>query len=123
MVELDIRNSRMKDFYDIWYMAQTWSFGMPPLHHAIVAVFKRRGLALPEGTPFVLSADFLNDAQKKQQWNAFISRFKDTGEGPSLDEVGVLLRAFLLPCLYADSAVVTDTRRWVPNSGWTDMTV
>jgi predicted nucleotidyltransferase component of viral defense system len=26
MVELDIRNSRMKDFYDIWFMANTWTF-------------------------------------------------------------------------------------------------
>jgi hypothetical protein len=28
MVVLDIRNSRMKDFYDIWFMANTWSFNM-----------------------------------------------------------------------------------------------
>jgi len=26
MVDLDIRNSRMKDFYDIWFMATTWDF-------------------------------------------------------------------------------------------------
>ena len=28
MVVLDIRNSRMKDFYDIWFMANTWEFEM-----------------------------------------------------------------------------------------------
>jgi hypothetical protein len=26
MVTLDIRNSRMKDFYDIWFISQTWPF-------------------------------------------------------------------------------------------------
>lgn len=35
MVLLDIRNSRMKDFYDIWYMANTWEFEMKPLQKAI----------------------------------------------------------------------------------------
>jgi predicted nucleotidyltransferase component of viral defense system len=120
MVELDIRNSRMKDFYDIWYMAQTWTFEMPLLHRAIAAVFDRRGLALPESAPFALTADFLNDSQKKQQWNAFISRFNTADAGPSLDDVGALLSAFLLPCLYADSPAETQARRWVPGSGWTD---
>jgi predicted nucleotidyltransferase component of viral defense system len=39
MVVLDIRNSRMKDFYDIWFMASTWSFDMASLRDAIVACF------------------------------------------------------------------------------------
>lgn len=120
MVELDIRNSRMKDFYDIWYMAQTWHFEMSLLHRAITIAFERRGLALPEGAPFALTADFLNDSQKKRQWNAFISRFTTATVAPSLDEVGTLLRTFLLPCLYADSPTEKDVRRWVPGSGWTD---
>jgi hypothetical protein len=120
MVELDIRNSRMKDFYDIWYMTQTWTFEMPLLHRSIAAVFKRRGLALPEGAPFALTAEFLNDSQKKQQWNAFIGRFNSAGVTPSLDEVGALLRAFLLPCLYATTSAETQARRWMPGSGWTD---
>jgi predicted nucleotidyltransferase component of viral defense system len=120
MVELDIRNSRMKDFYDIWYMAQTWTFEMSLLHRAITVAFERRGLSIPEGAPFALTADFLNDSQKKQQWNAFISRFNSAGVAPSLDEVGALLRTFLLPCLYANSPTGTQARRWVPGSGWTD---
>jgi hypothetical protein len=39
MVTLDIRNSRMKDFYDIWFMANTWSFDMSSLRGAILASF------------------------------------------------------------------------------------
>jgi predicted nucleotidyltransferase component of viral defense system len=120
MVELDIRNSRMKDFYDIWYMAQTWSFEMPVLHRAIRIAFDRRGLSIPQGTPFALTAEFLNDSQKKKQWNAFITRFNDAALAPSLDEIGALLRTFLLPCLYADSPTETQSRRWMPGSGWTD---
>ena len=120
MVELDIRNSRMKDFYDIWYMARIWAFEMPLLRRAIVLVFERRGLALPDGTPVALSADFLNDPQKKQQWNAFISRLNNADAHPPLDEVGALLRAFLLPCLHAELPAETKGRRWLPGAEWTD---
>jgi predicted nucleotidyltransferase component of viral defense system len=33
MVVLDIRNSRMKDFYDIWFMANTWTFDLAPVEN------------------------------------------------------------------------------------------
>ena len=39
MVVLDIRNSRMKDFYDTWFMANTWTFDMASLSKAILASF------------------------------------------------------------------------------------
>ena len=120
MVELDIRNSRMKDFYDIWYMARTWPFEMPLLRCAIALVFERRGFALHESALFALTADFLNGPRKEQQWNVFISRLNSAGVGPTLDEVGALLRAFLLPCLHAESPAETQVRRWLPGAGWTD---
>jgi predicted nucleotidyltransferase component of viral defense system len=41
MVVLDIRNSRMKDFYDVWLMARTWTFEMASLRSAILASFER----------------------------------------------------------------------------------
>ena len=31
MVVLDIRNSRMKDFYDIWFLARTKGFDLAPV--------------------------------------------------------------------------------------------
>lgn len=43
IVMLDIRNSRMKDFYDIWFMANTWTFDMASLRQAILTSFERRG--------------------------------------------------------------------------------
>ncbi len=61
MVVLDIRNSRMKDFYDIWFMAVTWSFDMESLRDAIVACFQRRGTAIPVVVPFALTDDFLDE--------------------------------------------------------------
>ena len=82
MVVLDIRNSRMKDFYDVWFMANTWTFDMASLRNAILASFERRGSTIPTGVPFALTDDFLNDPQKKQQWTAFVSRLNPGEQSP-----------------------------------------
>jgi hypothetical protein len=108
MALLDIRNSRMKDFYDIWLIANTWTFDMASLRKAILASFERRGSATPTGVPFALTDDFLNDQRKKQQWSAFVNRLNPGEKAPSLEEVGTVLRAFLLPCISGDSPTNPD---------------
>lgn len=119
MVELGIRNSRMKDFYDIWFMATTWDFELPILHKAIVASFERRGLAVPRTLPFALTKEFTDDTRKQQQWGAFISRLNPDDKTPSLDEVGALLRAFLAPCC-AEQLQGESFPYWSRNLRWED---
>jgi predicted nucleotidyltransferase component of viral defense system len=118
MVVLDIRNSRMKDFYDIWFMANTWTFDMTSLRKAIHASFERRGSTIPTGTPFALTEEFLNDPQKKQQWAAFVSRLNPGNKVPSFEEVGAMLRTFLLPCISGSSLTQPDIRTWTPDRHW-----
>ena len=119
MVVLDIRNSRMKDFYDIWYMANTWTFELAPLRGAILSSFERRGVAIPQDVPFALTSEFLNDPQKKQQWTAFISRLYPGAKAPSLEEVGTLVRDFLLPCIISTAPPGAVESHWTPNLKWT----
>jgi predicted nucleotidyltransferase component of viral defense system len=119
MVLLDIRNSRMKDFYDIWFMANTWTFDMASLRNAILASFERRGSTIPTGVPFALTDDFLKDPQKTQQWSAFVNRLNPGEKAPSLEELGAVLRAFLLPCISGASPTKLDILSWTPNQGWT----
>ena len=118
MVKLDIRNSRMKDFYDIWFMANTWTFDMASLRKAILSSFERRGTAIPTEVPFALTEEFLNDPQKKQQWTAFVSRLNPGIKVPSFEEVGAMLRTFLLPCISGTSLTQADIRSWTASHGW-----
>lgn len=118
MVVLDIRNSRMKDFYDIWFMANTWTFDMASLRKAILTSFERRGSTIPTAVPFGLTDNFLNDPQKKQQWNAFLSRLNPADTAPSLEEVGAILRAFLLPCISHESRAKSERLSWTSILGW-----
>jgi hypothetical protein len=115
MVVPDIRNSRMKDFCDIWFMANTWTFERAPLRSAILASLERRGMAIPQDVPFALTAEFLNDSQKKQQWNAFVGRLYPGTKAPSLEEVCTLLRDLLLPCIFSVPPSGSDTRHWAPS--------
>jgi len=117
MVALDIRNSRMKDFYDIWFMANTWQFEMESLRKAIEFSFRRRGTQLPEDSPFALTDGFLDDTQKKMQWNAFVNRLDADEERPTLAEVGAVLRTFLLPCISKESEQESRVQ-WTPTHHW-----
>jgi len=121
MVVLDIRNSRMKDFYDIWFMAITWDFDLAALRTAILASFERRKVAIPQDVPFALTEEFLDDPQKTQQWNAFVSRLYSGSKTPSLEEVGALLRALLLPCIHPATAPGSTNRRWTPGFQWSEV--
>jgi len=116
MVQLDIRNTRMKDFYDIWFMANTWTFDLASLRSAITASFLQRGSVVPESIPFALSDEFLNDLQKIQQWKAFVGRLDAGDETPSLAEVGAVLRKFLSPCFSQE--IDATAQQWTPTVGW-----
>ena len=115
MVQLDIRNSRMKDFYDIWFMAKTWTFSLESLRNAIALSFQRRGSAMPNGVPFALTDEFLTDAQKMQLWKAFAGRLNAGDKALTLSDVGAVLRAFLVPCI---SSETNAAQVWTPTIGW-----
>jgi hypothetical protein len=61
MVTLGIRNSRMKDFYDILIMSREFSFDSGCLAAAIAATFKRRNTPLPSSKPFAFTDEFGTD--------------------------------------------------------------
>lgn len=72
MVALGRANSRMKDFYDIWILSQSFAFNDDRLPRAIAATFARRGTAIPTDVPDALTPAFAEDEQKQQQWRVFV---------------------------------------------------
>src|SRR5712664_2284529 len=51
LVTLGMANSRLKDFYDLWLIAQTFKFGQSPLAEAVRRTFERRGTTMPTDIP------------------------------------------------------------------------
>jgi hypothetical protein len=75
---------------------------------------------MPQDVPFALTDEFLGDSQKTQQWKAFVSRLYPGSDSPSLEEVGVLLRSFLLPCILSVSAAESTAHNWTPSLHWSE---
>jgi predicted nucleotidyltransferase component of viral defense system len=83
IAQLGIANSRMKDYFDLLALAREDAMDTATLARAIAATFERRGTPLPEAMPLGLSAEFTRDAEKRQQWNAFLNR--NRLEAPELE--------------------------------------
>ena len=58
MVDLGIATSRMKDFYDLWVIANDFDFDGLILAEAICNTFSRRRTPLPEHMPSGLRPEF-----------------------------------------------------------------
>lgn len=85
MVLLGLRNSRMKDYFDVRALLREGEMDERLLGRAIAATFKRRRTAVPDGVPAGLTAAFSDDAQHQVRWKAFLD--KNRLKGPGLAEV------------------------------------
>lgn len=92
--KLKVTNSRMKDFFDLWFIFHRFDINRELLQQAIVATFNRRGAALPiDPEPFTDS--LANDPVKQIQWAAFLRRNKLRSVPDNFPEVVLWLREFL----------------------------
>ncbi|NVD27199.1 nucleotidyl transferase AbiEii/AbiGii toxin family protein [Parasphingorhabdus flavimaris] len=95
MVALGHANTRLKDYYDIWILSQSFTFEDGRLPKAIAATFSRRETEIPAETPDGLTAAFGEDPAKQGQWEAF-ARDVSIDPGP-LSKVIEDLARFLMP--------------------------
>ncbi len=112
IVSLGIANSRMKDFYDLWMIAQTFTFENANLAVAIQQTFERRRTPWPEQVPVGLSDTLA--LEREAQWRAFLARDRLEVAPASLVQVINDLHAFLQPVL-AHAEVAS----WPPGGPWT----
>jgi predicted nucleotidyltransferase component of viral defense system len=79
MASLGLANSRMKDFFDVWFLSRQFAFEGTLLGRAIQATFARRQTALPTEPPLALTAEFSGDEGKRKQWQHFSRKTNSTG--------------------------------------------
>lgn len=119
LVSLDLDNSRMKDFFDLWTLAQRFPFDGARLSEAISATFARRGMSIPADAPTGLSEVFSGSPAKQIQWRAFLQQsVLPPQQALPLDEVVSFLGLFLLPVLRALSAGEIMTGTWPAGGPW-----
>jgi hypothetical protein len=117
MVHLGMLNSRMKDFFDVWFLERTFSFEAGALADAIRATFERRGTQLDPGGFNALMAELSTDASKRTQWRAFLNKGKLVAPGNFADVAGSILGFVSLP-LRTSAAGTREPASWPPGGPW-----
>ena len=74
MVYLGLANSRMKDFYDIWFLASSMELEGRLLVEAVKATFAQRETAINIEPLILFEKSFTRDKNKLTQWNAFVKK-------------------------------------------------
>jgi predicted nucleotidyltransferase component of viral defense system len=119
MVVLGERNSRYKDFYDIYVLARQFPFAGESLGRAIVATFERRRTLISPTIPTALTARFFGDISRAQQWRAYLTRNVLPGAPADFTTAGELIQAFLGPPWRALAEGREFTEAWPPAGPWT----
>jgi len=75
MIKLDMANSRMKDFYDIWLIMRELNIDKKALVRAVRETFDQRNTIIPPLKEIVAFTPlFYNDKNKNIQWKAFLRK-------------------------------------------------
>jgi predicted nucleotidyltransferase component of viral defense system len=117
MVKLGVLNSRMKDYYDIWFLSRTFDFKGEVLTEAIVKTFEKRNTHVNLKAALFDSA-FGMDREKNVQWRGFINKAKLTGAPGSFGDIVAAVILFLEPLAVA----IVEQKRfisvWVAPGPW-----
>jgi hypothetical protein len=99
MVVLGDRNSRIKDFFDLDYLASRFEFDRATLSEAVRRTFERRHTPIPAEDPIGLTPPYWENPSRPAQVRAFARRARiEVPEQPG-EQFVRLLHAFLSPVL------------------------
>jgi predicted nucleotidyltransferase component of viral defense system len=110
LVKLNILTSRMKDIYDILFLASHQPFQMHLLRSAIVKTFNRRGTPIEERRS-IFTREFKSSKEKQTQWTAFLKRSR-LESYRTFDEAIDHLEFFLEPACSEKSFSSGDRFKW-----------
>lgn len=117
-VTLGIANTRMKDYFDFWFLGTNFDFDGQELADSIRATFERRGKVLPAETPLGLSDAFAKDASRQAVWKAFLKKSVKTDLSLTLEAVVSFAASFLMPPATAVAKNKRFTRQWKAGGPW-----
>jgi hypothetical protein len=120
MVQLGLLNSRLKDYYDCWFLGRNFEFEGDDLSSSIAATFRRRDTPLPPDLPRGLGKDYWSDPARITAWKAFWKKAGTGEEQPELEDVAGFISEFLGPPLLAAARGESFARSWPPGGPWTD---
>jgi len=73
IVSLGAFGSRMKDYFDVWFLINNHVIDKDRLQKAILATFEKRNTPINDFR-YIFSDEFKSDKDKARQWEAFLNR-------------------------------------------------
>lgn len=121
MVKLDTRNSRMKDFHDLWALAGAFAFDGERLREAIAACFERRATPWTAEAPRALTPAFYRTPEIETRWRNYLSAGAVLAAPPAQFEIiGERILRFLGPVRESIVAGEPFAQTWPPGGPWQD---
>jgi len=112
------RNSRFKDFYDLYVLAGQFDFDGAQLGRAVAATFECRRTPIDASLPAGLVPRFFADTARAAQWRTYLTRNALPGAPADFDAVGERLRGFLGPIWDALAARADLASHWQAGGSW-----
>jgi len=117
MVKLGILNSRMKDFFDIWFLSRHFDFAGKTLEKAIKTTFSIRSTSIPS-VPTAFTPDFSKDPIKDAQWKAFIRKNRLINIPKDFHKIVADVTMFLKPILESIARKLPFQSSWEAPGPW-----
>jgi len=117
MTALGMINTRMKDFFDLWAIANTFAFEGPVLAEAIAATFARRETPLPTEPPLALTPAFAE--AKQAQWTAFLKRTEISLAPEPFPEIQTQVVRLVMPPALSLAKAGRFEAHWPAGGTWT----
>lgn len=109
IVSLGDANSRYKDFYDIYILADRYDLDGTELKEAVRKTFEHRGTCFDD--IFAFTDDFLASEIHQSRWKAFLKK-KKALVNAKLEDVVDLLKTLLLPVVESITGNNDYTTKW-----------
>ena len=118
MVALGNRNSRYKDFYDVYTITSHFAFQGRSLRQAVVRTFDLRGTTISEERPVALTPQFYADTDRAEKWRSYIRLNHLEGAPSDFGLVGERLMAFLFDIWRSISRGIQFNAVWSKGGSW-----
>jgi predicted nucleotidyltransferase component of viral defense system len=118
IVVLGDRNSRIKDYFDLHYLATHFEFERAVLGEAVKRTFARRKTAIPPETPIGLTQDYWENPSRPAQMRAFARRAGVQFPESQKDQFMRMLQSFLEPVLRDAESGTSRMETWMPGGPW-----
>lgn len=116
ITSLDLFNSRLKDFYDLWFVSERHMVDGAQLVETVQQTFARRGTEVPDGFRDHFFAEFYQE--RAVQWTGLQKRIRERSLFPPFDAALLSVETFAQPVLKAAHRRQSFERYWEPRRGW-----